>query len=298
MSALKNAVRTGRIRRVRTGAYTAMATDESVSFKSRERSFVVDAVAATRTIAGCVLTHRSAALMRGLPALAADQACITIPATSGRTLAGLHVHRAPVPADCVELIGGVPISTVGRTIVDLAREHGFDEAVAAGDAALRLNQVGRPELYSVLERCHRWPGSKTARAAIQFCDPRSESVLESLSRVEISRHDLPAPELQAELRDHYGGFVARVDFLFVELGVVGEADGLAKYSTVGVDEHEQRRRQRIENLGYGFVRWQAADLRNFAVIAERIRHTARHLPPRPTRALSRLEYDPWLVPGA
>ncbi len=52
MSALKNAVRTGRIRRVRTGAYTAMATDESLSFKSRERSLMVEAVAATRTITG------------------------------------------------------------------------------------------------------------------------------------------------------------------------------------------------------------------------------------------------------
>ena len=297
MSALKNAVRTGRIRRVRAGVYIARAADEPGSFRNRERDLTTEAVAAARTITGCILTHRSAALMHGLPVLSMDRTCITVAATSGRTLPRLNVHRAPLPPAFVRPLNGVAVSTVARTIIDLAREHGFEEAVAAGDAALRLKRVDRREMYAALEQCRQWPGSKAARSAIHFCDGRSESVLESLSRVRISRHDLPAPELQAELRDRFGRFVGRVDFLFVELGVVGEADGLAKYSTRGVDEHEQRRRQRIENLGYGFVRWQAADLRNFEVIADRIRHTARHLTPRRPGALPPPGWDPWLTPG-
>ena len=179
-------------------------------------------------------------------------------------------------------------TTIARTLVDLAREHGFAEAVVAGDAALRGNLVTRNEIARVLNDCRGWPYTRRAGAMLDFIDPRSESVLESLSRIKIRDHDLPSPELQAVIRDPYGRFVARCDFLFEFPGgqyVVGEADGLGKYDQRGVEEHEQVRRQRIENLGLGFVRWQKRDLRTFGVIADRIRHTIRHLPPCSARVV-------------
>lgn len=301
-SALRYAVRSGRLRRVRRGVFVAAETESEpgTPFASVERREINDALAAARTVRTCIVSHRSAALIHGLPVLRhADSACVTVPGPSGRTLPDLHVHRGAVPAHHIERAGHARITNVPRTVIDLAREHGFDEAVVAGDAALRGEKCSRRGLFSILDDCHGWPGTRSAKDAVAFCDARSESVLVSLSRVKIRDHNLPQPDLQTTLYDANGRFVARVDFLFVDLGVVGEADGLAKYAIAGVDEHEQTRRQRIENLGYGFVRWQASDLCRFDVIAERIRHTARHLPSPPlgsAQQLARSYSDPWGPP--
>src|SRR5947209_5816985 len=58
-SALRNAVRHGRLVRVRRGVYTSVF----------DRRPITDAVAAARSYAGSVVSHRSAALMHGLPLL-------------------------------------------------------------------------------------------------------------------------------------------------------------------------------------------------------------------------------------
>jgi very-short-patch-repair endonuclease len=43
--------------------------------------------------------------------------------------------------------------------------------------------------------------------------------------------------------------------------LVGEADGLGKYDTPGSLAAEKIRQQAMEELGYGFVRWTAEQMR-------------------------------------
>ena len=79
---------------------------------------------------------------------------------------------------------------------------------------------------------------------------------------------LPAPELQATVLDENSEFVARVDFLFSELGVIGEFDGRVKYgkqlrgeaSVEQVMFEEKRREDAVRALGWIVVRWTWADL--------------------------------------
>ena len=276
LAALRHAITVGRIRRVRRGMYIGAEPVGSSAFARRELVAVNNAVAAMKAVRGSTISHRSAALWHGLPVLDAATPCVTVAPGRSPNQPSVHIHRARLSIGHIDRVARVPVTDVPRTIVDLGREHGFDESVVAADAALRNRTVSLTGLNNTLYDCRGWPGTRAARAAIAFSDRRSESVLESLSRVQIHRFDLPAPELQAEIRDRSGRFVARVDFLFDEWGVVGEADGLEKYAIHGVEEHEQRRRQRIENLGYAFVRWQYADLGRFEIIADRIRHAARH----------------------
>lgn len=73
----------------------------------------------------------------------------------------------------------------------------------------------------------------------------------------------PAPELQAEFRDALG-FVARTDFYWRELKIIGEFDGEAKYLN---DEYlnggtareavlkEKKREDRLRAMGFKVVRW-------------------------------------------
>lgn len=67
-----------------------------------------------------------------------------------------------------------------------------------------------------------------AELVLCLADPRSESPLESLSRVRMFQLGLPMPELQVKFYDG-SGFIGRVDFFWRQLGIIGEADGRLKF---------------------------------------------------------------------
>ena len=101
---------------------------------------------------------------------------------------------------------------------------------------------------------------------VSRADGRAESWLESVSRWWILEDGLPVPQLQVELGDGPDGIV-RLDMLFPEHGVAGEADGLGKYS--GPDGVEVwSARDLMPVLGYG------ADWRNFSAAVDRARSAA------------------------
>jgi hypothetical protein len=64
---------------------------------------------------------------------------------------------------------------------------------------------------------------------VAFADARSESVLESISRVAFRDQGLPPPDLQAWVGDD-NGVIGRTDFLWSGCRTIGEADGAIKYS--------------------------------------------------------------------
>jgi len=105
------------------------------------------------------------------------------------------------------------------------------------------------ELLRVLGDCHGWPGIVKARGVVRFADDRAESPLESISRVALARRGLPTPELQVEI-----GF-DRVDFFWPPWNVVGEADGLEKYTGITSIVREKEREERLRAYGCHLVRW-------------------------------------------
>lgn len=158
--------------------------------------------------------------------------------------------------------------------------------MVAGDFALRAGLTTVSELLTVTEECGGWPGVIAARNALALLDRRSESPLESLSRIRLAACGLAEPDLQAEISDEHGAFAARVDFLF-DGRVIGEADGVTKYSSLDVLHAEKMRQERLERLGYIVVRWMWQDITRMDVVAARIR-----------RALARSTMTPVLFPAA
>lgn len=227
-------------------------------------------LAAAMAVAGSTLSHLSAARWRGMPTLRPSSPCITLSSATGRAHPGIHVHRAGLAAaGHVDDFDIVAVTSPARTIVDLGREHGIDAAVVAGDFALRAGLTTTAALQAITHDCSNWPGVVAARNALALLDCRSESPLESLSRIRLATHGLAEPELQAEIRDEYGSFVARVDFLF-DGRVIGEADGMSKYLSPDVLQAEKMRQERLERLGYIVVRWMWRDLPRMDAVAARI----------------------------
>lgn len=124
-------------------------------------------------------------------------------------------------------VGGIAVTSVARTVVDLARTGSLPTGVAAADHALRHGLCSgverRQEVDAVPPRVR---GCATARLVGELADPLSMSPGESLSRVQMFLLNLPKPQLQMEVHDA-DRLVGLVDFGW--RGVVGEFDGRVKY---------------------------------------------------------------------
>lgn len=158
-----------------------------------------------------------------------------------------------------------------------SRETGhWSDAVFAADSALRIGRTTLSELHAVLADCAGWPGIQRATRVVDLADPNCESALESISRVAMHTEGLPAPRTQVVISDANGPF-ARVDFLWDDERVIGEADGLAKYEPDGrrsvrdIVRAEKRREERLADAGYEVVRWGWEDAQTPARLAQRLR---------------------------
>ncbi|WP_433292758.1 type IV toxin-antitoxin system AbiEi family antitoxin domain-containing protein [Pseudonocardia sp. CA-142604] len=277
---VRRLVRVGELTPVRRGAYLRGPAPDDVVVRH-----VLQTRAAMEVLShDAVVSHISAAVLHRLPiwAVRLDRVHVTRSRrTGGRSGARVHVHTAGLDPDEVVLIAGLKVTSLARTVIDLARTLPFEKSVVLADAALslrRIDRVDRAALHTVLERARRWPGTPGARRVAAFADGRSESVGESRSRIAIVAAGLPDPVLQWEVRrSGDGGFIGRVDFGWPELCTVGEFDGLVKYGRVaGTDPadvlvEEKRREDALRAEGLAMVRWTWVDLADFTPVATRLR---------------------------
>jgi hypothetical protein len=212
---------------------------------------------------GAVVSHHSAALIHGLDLFGrgADATVVlTRPpeSTSSRTgRPGVRFHAAALPAGHVVVRGGMPVTSVARTVVDLARTSSFLAGVVVADSALRTGQTARAELQSVITACAHWPGLRAARRVAAFCDHGSESVLESIGRVALRDQGLPPPELQVWVGDETE-VIGRADFLWRAQRTIAEADGAIKYADPSRAKAQLERDARLRAAGFEVVHftWQ------------------------------------------
>jgi hypothetical protein len=224
---LQRMLERGNLTPVRRGAYIAARIPDRATMHR------LQVMAAMHDLAGgTVPSHVSAAVLHGLPTwgMPTDRLTVTKARRSGgRVSRRLHSYTASLAPEEIVSVDGVPVTTVARTIVDLARTVSFESSVVAADAALARCLVTDEELAAALIRATGWPGVPRARRVVAFADGRAESVGESRSRVAIFRAGLPTPVPQWEVRDVDGRLVGRVDFGWPELHLVGEFDGRVKY---------------------------------------------------------------------
>lgn len=271
--AVRHALRTGRIDRLRRGVYRDAAGPRLDRFALARAEHVVPAVAASLATPGAIVSHTTAAVLLELPlAFLPKRPCVTVVPWHTGEIGGVHVHRTTSILEHVVPVGALQCTSVARTVIDIAREHGRNAAVVAADEALREDRISRERLMSTLVDCRRWPGVRTARTAVESADGRAESPLESLSRLELLDRAVPVPKLQCSIGDVDGVPIGRVDFYWDEFGVAGEADGMQKYDgSLTRLRAEKLRQERLEEVGIIVVRWGSADLPHFHTVVERLR---------------------------
>ena len=228
-----------------------------------------------------VVSHQSAALLLGLPVKDQDLNTVSLirrGTGGGRSANGRTVRVAQLEPGEIALVGGVQVTSVARTLVDLGCTASRDAAVMAADHALHHRLVSPAELSAAMARTRRRHGAAAARRALGFADGRSESPGESTTRVILDRLGLPAPHLQVSIFAPDGTFLGRTDLGYPELGVLIEFDGLVKYSklladhesSVDVVVREKDRENLIRGMGYLVIRVVWSDLTRPALLADRI----------------------------
>lgn len=292
--ALRHAVATHRLVRLRPGVYARPLEATGKRYADGAACLARQAAAASLANRRVPVSHGSAAALLAVPLVTTpERPCMTVPPRWRGNVADVHLHRARLFPGHVFRLGRIHLTSPERTIIDLAREGTADDGIVVADHALASGLTTWQRLAAELVRFAGWPGIRAAREAVELSDGRSESALESMSRLRMAGAGLAAPQLQVDLVSQSSEHLGRVDFYWDEWGVVGEADGLEKYDDSLLNlRAEKLRQERLEQAGLIVVRWGWADLADFDRVAGRLRAASARAQQsgRPPRAWRALEY--------
>jgi predicted transcriptional regulator of viral defense system len=257
-SALSRWVRDGRLHRLDRGVYAVGHRSLSVEGRLLAALFYAGP--------GAMLSHVTAAWWWKL--LAADEPArihLSAPGRSRSTAAVRVYHPQRLEGTWHRRL---PVTTVDRTLLDLAAVVSFDRLRRALAEAVFRNLVDLEQLAAAPRRGH--PGSAALRLALARHRPelaRTLSVLEErfLALCE-QRGDIPIPEVNVRVCG------LTVDALWRRERLIVELDGHSGHSTVAAMERDRGRELTLRSAGYSVLRytwWQvtqqpervAADLR-------------------------------------
>lgn len=154
------------------------------------------------------------------------------------------------------------LTTPERTWCDLARVLRLPDLVAAGDYLIHwdapLTSVNRLSLAVAQQKGQR--GVKNLRIALTLLNDRAESPKESILRVQLILAGLPEPEVNVDVFNAFGQFIARADMLYREYGLILEYEGLQHLLDPAQWQHDIERIRKLEDEGWRVIRVTRADL--------------------------------------
>lgn len=127
------------------------------------------------------------------------------------------------------------------TWADLAPHLALDDLIVLGDAVMNWRRgIPFTDLSSMVASRAHHRGVRRMREALPLIRSRSDSAMETRSRLLFVRGGLPEPELNAPVTDEAGEWLATGDFVWREKRVVAEFDG---------DDHRTNRRRWQIDIG-------------------------------------------------
>ncbi|MDY6808403.1 MAG: hypothetical protein SW127_05225 [Actinomycetota bacterium] len=276
-SALRREVQAGSSQRVWHGAYLPAAEEATQSYAARLERYRATVIAASLNGGHQrAASHVSAAAMHRIPMLKPDFSMVHFTSTTtGKHIKRGIIHQAALPESDLVVVDDIQVTSLARSVCDVARMGTLAQAVCVLDSGLHLG-VTDAELHEQVKLLARHRGIAMLRSALTFADGLSESVGESLSRRALADCPLiPPPELQVEIEVNLNGRVQTVrgDFGWRDrtgrLRVIGEFDGRFKYhrSKPFADDRlpedviydEKLREDAIRVTGPQVVRWTWSD---------------------------------------
>ena len=191
-----------------------------------------------------LLSHRSAAALWGLRRT--GRSPVEVTCCRGRNgRAGILLHRSKLAGDERSIEAGIPVTTVARTLLDLAEVLDEDGLRRAFEEADRLKLLRMPALERVCARAERRKGLVALRYLVDAArEPAfTRSPLESRFADFCRKHlaDLPAPLTNVSILDH------EVDAYWPTHRLVVEMDSWEFHSHRAAFESERCRQPATES---------------------------------------------------
>lgn len=229
----------------------------------------------------------SAALLWGLPLPGAAEETphvgVRYPHTAPRRR-GVRGRRFRPHLVSTTTVMELPVTDPATTWASLGAQLSRDDLVAVADALLwvprdpggykpwlRRDPLCRPtDLRQVLQR-GQWRGGEVLRATLDLARSGSASRPETLLRLLILEAGLPEPELNADIHDDFGQWLANADLVFRKRRVCVEYQG-AQHRTPQAYAADLDRRHRLGEAGWVVVEVSATHLfRTPAEVVRRLR---------------------------
>jgi very-short-patch-repair endonuclease len=202
--------------------------------------------------AGVGVAHRSAAVVWYLRAANDDaEIDVIVRGAGGRRRPGIRIHRSTslAPQD-IRHLRGLPVTTPGRTLIDLAESATDRELERATHEAITRRLLNARRLLSDLGQYRGRRGIGRLRELLERGEAptitRSEAEERFLALVRAA--GLPSPEVNVRIHGH------EVDFLWREQGLVVEVDGFQFHSTRDAFERDRRRDAHLQGAGLRVLR--------------------------------------------
>ena len=204
-----------------------------------------------------VLSHRSAAALWGLVPTPAGPVDVTTP-RKRHARPGLRLHAGTVADDERTVHGPIPVTTVPRTLLDLAAVLPRRRLERAVNEAEVLRLADPLPLADLLDRHRGRRGARALRdaAAASTAPALTRSELERRFASFIAKFDLPPPSTNATLLG------LEVDALWPEQRLVVELDSRTFHDTPRAFEDDRARDRALVAAGYRVVRVTWGQLRD------------------------------------
>lgn len=146
----------------------------------------VAALAGSGGAGGPVLTHTSAALLWGLPVwrMPGKVHVLVRGSRSGRAAPDVVGHVMVVEPEHVVTCHGLRVTSLERTILDVARSASAVDALVVADAALRAG-ADPQVVHGLVARAAGHRGIARAREVLGYADAGAESPWESFARLHV-----------------------------------------------------------------------------------------------------------------
>lgn len=167
---------------------------------------------------------------------------------------GLVTHLDRVPEGDVTVVDGVPVTSVDRTALDVARFLAPHMGLAVVDAMAHSGLIAPEPLrhrYDEWPERQRWMGR--GKRVLDLCEPKTESYGESWTRLRVVDAGFPRPEPQIWVPEERPGAL-RLDMGWRELRRAIEFDGEEDHSEDDDVAHDDARRERLRR-DYGWTVW-------------------------------------------
>ena len=205
-------------------------------------------LAAVRAIgAGAVLSHSHGAALRNLRPPPGGRINVTVLSKGRRQREGIRVHATlDLPPEHVTEHDGIPVTTVERTLVDLA---GMLDVPALARALEEAEKQQLLDLPSLLAVAAGRPGARRIEKLLSTPMPHTRSDLEAAFVALCDRYGLPRPVMNAQVHGY------EVDAYWPQQKLAVEIDSWLHHGTRAAFERDRTRDADLQARGIATVRF-------------------------------------------